>query len=91
MQALAESFERQLPNKDSNLTALEDVLTGTKALVIALDGLASKETSRFLGYSQKAFRCAKLSKDILHFMVMYFKEEGLLKMPKYPGSQWSQT
>lgn len=64
---------------DSDLTASEDALRATKILVNALDGIAKMKWVDVWDVPEKLTAVQTFPKNILRFMLTYYKKEGLLK------------
>lgn len=79
MLSRAKTFFRQLLNKDSNMTALKDVLSATKNLDDALDRIVTKNKPMFELILRRLVNGQTSPEHIPHFMLMNYKNKGMFK------------
>lgn len=75
----AETLARQLLNERSDFTASEYILVTARTLVESLDAITAKKRSDLWTVSKKFPPIQTFPKHSLHFMSMFYKDEGLLQ------------
>lgn len=79
MQLMTESFDKQLQNKDSNLTALKDTLSAPKSRLDALERISRRKRADVWAVPQKPAEVQKFLEHFLLFMSFYYQGEGRVK------------
>lgn len=78
--SFAETFSRQLLNKDADMNASEDISTTTKTLVNRLNGISANKRADGWPVPDHFAPLQTFPKHILHFTSIYHKDKGVFKI-----------